>query len=185
MEVRLKKKCSVCAKKTRDYTRCVECNLYICQDCSYYKSGCHQITCYDCGQKHIDRCEECRYETDTDCKDEESLICYVCDLAEQHMCTDCYRGICGLHVVWCKECEQKLCINCYPQSGICYHCIEYQKEIIQNKEKQEDEQLADHWQVNNPVDNSENDEEEKPEDSKPFQAHVDDEEEEMYVLYDQ
>lgn len=133
MDIRPKKKCDVCEVRTGWYTRCVECHLHICQRCSYLQTGCHKITCENCQLKHMDGCDDCRYETDTDCKDDDSPICSVCNLAEQHICTDCYKGVCGLHIFWCRECEQKICINCYPVSGICYQCIEYQEHIKQNR----------------------------------------------------
>jgi hypothetical protein len=141
MDIKPKKKCDICQRRTGWYTRCVECRLHICQACSFRQSGCYMITCYDCQQKHMDKCDECRYDTDTDGKDEDSLICYMCGLEEQHICTDCYKGVCGLHISWCKECEQKVCMDCYTASGRCYQCIEQQS--IPNKESTEQQELDD------------------------------------------
>lgn len=137
MDIKPKKRCDVCERRTGWYTRCVECHIHICQQCSFLQAGCHLITCEDCQQKHMDRCDECRYDTDMDCKDDDSMICYMCDLAEQHICTDCYKGVCGRHIVWCKECEQKVCLNCYTISGLCYQCVEQQESIKQSKESME------------------------------------------------
>lgn len=124
MDVKQKKKCDKCKRRTGWYTRCHICKLHVCNDCSHYHKECLSITCVDCQNLHIDKCDECKYYTLSDNADEDTLICFLCDNPEQHICSDCYRGMCGLHVAWCKACQLKLCTYCYNQSNICFNCAE-------------------------------------------------------------